>query len=739
MAPRIDVRVLGRPHVLVDNAVAPIIGRQLTLTLRLAFADRVSVTLGRLVEDVWTGGAGTEGAARVALTRLRSALGSGAVVLAQNGYALAPDVGIDAERFETLLDRARDRSLEIRARVHLLDKALAEWRGPAFDDVDRPSWVDAEAIRLDELHEQALDLRFELRLVIDEPASMVSELRTAVDRFPARERRAEMLALALYRSGRQSDALDVVSRTRATLRDRRGLTVSPALSGLEMRILRHDPDLLPVVRPVAGAGAVLADAQLRAAIALIRIGVFEEALTIVDATIAEARADGDQRTLALALLAQAQALSLSGGGDPQALIDQVQAIARASGDGQLLARAALVRIGSGAPEDTSAALVELTEPLELLPIDAHERVDLLCAAAVIVTFSDASTAAERLLDAARHSHESTGSSRSDAICLATRSMVAAVHGGDVESVHEMASQSYDVARRTEDPTVIVTAIQALLRAEYMLGNLRAVDDLLRPLERASAAALLPFGAVRVKLCETTNAIARGELDRVPLLIDATMRDGNRYRTFNTEAAATMQQLLLIFENDELSLLADLVRLRAKERGPGVWHAVLALCEPDDDEPLIELAPLVPADDSFWPFVALAAEAGASRSDTAIGRWCAPRLDGLGDRTIMVGLGTVVMGFATHFAALAHVAIGDLGAARARFERAITLARECGAALWEAHSIIELAGVLARSDAAATRAEARRSIAALRDSPITVQSARLARRVAQVARADDDGG
>jgi hypothetical protein len=444
--------------------------------------------------------------------------------------------------------------------------------------------------------------------------------------------------------------------------------------------------------------------------------------------------------LALALLARAQALSLSGDGDPHASIDQAQAIARACNDGQLLAKAALVRVGSGVPEDKTAALVELTEPLEMLPADAPERVDLLCAAAVIVTFIDASPAAERLLDAARHAHDASESLRSEAVLLAARSIVAAVQGAEIETVHEMASQSYEVACRAGDPTVTVAAIQALLRAEYTLGNLTAVDALLPVLRKAAGAGLLPFGAVRVSLCETTNAMARGELDRVQPLIEATMREGSRYRTFNTESAASVQQLLLLFERDELELLADLVRLRAKERGPGVWHAVLALCGSDvDAEPLIEIAPLVPVDDAFWPFVALAAEAGARRHDAAIGAWCATRLDGLGDRTITVGLGTVVMGFATHFAALAQVAVGDLDAARVRFEHAVALASRNGAALWEAHSTLELAGVLARSVDRGSIDEARRLVNALCRSPIMLQSARLARHVDEVSCAVGDGG
>ena len=193
-------------------------------------------------------------------------------------------------------------------------------------------------MRLDELREQAVDLRFELRLVDHEPASLVSELRSALDRCPSprtpgRDAGARAVPGGTPVRSARGDLPDAHDAPRTL-----GLAPSPALSELEMRILRQDPDLL-THRPRARRPSVgRTDARLRAAVALIRIGVYEEALTIVDATIAKARADGDQRTLALALLAQAQALSLSGGGDPHALIDQAQAIARARGDGQLLAQ-----------------------------------------------------------------------------------------------------------------------------------------------------------------------------------------------------------------------------------------------------------------------------------------------------------------------------------------------------------------------------------------------------------------
>ncbi len=111
----------------------------------------------------------------------------------------------------------------------------------------------------------------------------------------------------------------------------------------------------------------------------------------------------------------------------------------------------------------------------------------------------------------------------------------------------------------------------------------------------------------------------------------------------------------------------------------------------------------------------------------------PRLDELGDRTITVGLGTAVMGFATHFVGLAHVATGSLDTARNRFERAIELAAGNGAALWEAHSNVELADVCARSDDPHLLAESRLMLAALRASPVVRASNRLARRVTEVGR------
>ncbi len=330
-----------------------------------------------------------------------------------------------------------------------------------------------------------------------------------------------------------------------------------------MRILRQDPDLIRTVRERDGLAVDRTVPQLHTAVALIRIGVYEEALTIIDTTIAEARADGDQLTLARALLAQAQALSLSGGGDPHALIDQAQGIAR-PGDGQLLAQAALVRVGSGVPEDKTAALVELTEPLELLAADAPERVDLLSAAAVIVTFIDGSPAAERLLDAAQRLMNPRG----PRAAKPSGSRLGASSRGPRSGCHGCARDGDEVVRgrpqrRRRDGDG--GGDRGCCAAEYTLGNLTTVDELLPVLERA-ADRTLPFGAVRVSLCKTTNALARGELESSR---SSSTDIAGRQPVPNVQRRdrAAVQQLLLLFESDELGLLADLVRLRAKDADP----------------------------------------------------------------------------------------------------------------------------------------------------------------------------
>ena len=236
----------------------------------------------------------------------------------------------------------------------------------------------------------------------------------------------------------------------------------------------------------------------------------------------------------------------------------------------------------------------------------------------------------------------------------------------------------------------------MVRTRYMRGHLAAVDEALDSLERDAAAAGLGFGIVRVSLCRTTNALARGHLDRVPALIAFSRSEGARLHTFAAHPATLSQQLILMLELGEFAEIVAMAK-PAADRGPSVWHAVLARCGERDAAALHAVTDEVPtADDTFPLFVALAAEVAARDGHAELGAWCADRLDEMGDLTVTIGLGTIVMGFAAHFAGFAHAATGNVDEAVARFDRARTLALDSGADLWAAHSSIELAALLAPS-------------------------------------------
>ena len=722
----------------VDGIVAPLTGRQLLLAARLAMAHPVPVPRHRMLADVWPDETATDGAVRVALTRLRAALGADVVCRVENGYTLSSPTSVDANRFQALL-RANGATADSHRRLRTIDEALALWRGAPFEgnDLDQLPWVESEAIRLHELREQALDERFALLLDAEEASRIIPDLRSELGRDPTRESRAGLLALALYRAGRQADALTSIERTRTVLRDHLGLDPGPALRDLELRILRHDDDLrAPTGRPPEDLGALQTDGSLRSAATLTRVGAYEEAHAILDAAIATARHARDRRALARALLAAAQTSTLSAAADPHPLIDEARQIGRELRDGELLARCSLVRFGSGIPTDKSAALIELTEPLDLLPLSAPEQIDLLCAAAVLVIFIDASDAADRLMAAAERLHQAAPTLRSEVVWLTARSLVGAVRGTDPGQVDEWSARALELARSTGRADLTVLSIQARLRALYGAGRLATVDQLLEELDRSSRVASLSFGMVRVTLCRATNALARGDLAAVPDLLAATRAEGRRLRTFSTEGAALAQEVLLLLELDQRDRLLTIVRPVAARSPANAWHGLLALCGEPVRQPLLEIAAQIrPDDDSFAAFTALAAEVAARTGDAELGAWCLRHLEPRGESTIVVGLGTIVMGFARHFAGLARFATGDLDGAAADLEHAAWMATANAADLWRNHATVELADVLGRTDRTADRDRAWMLVDGLRavESGLTP---RLVRRCAEVVAALD---
>jgi DNA-binding SARP family transcriptional activator len=728
----VEVCVLGCPRVLVDGVAVSLTGRALLLTLRLALALPRALPTERLLHDVWPEASPMAGTVRVAISRLRAALGAETVQHRDGGYALSSAVGLDARRFADLVRSARDRGTPLEQRLNTYDEALRMWAGPAFDGFDRLEWIGHEAVHLDDLREHAIDERFELGLLSGDSTALLTDLRSAHDRSPMRERRSELLATALYRVGRQAEALAVLGRTRRVLRDELGLDPAPSLRELERRILSHDETLRLDPAAARASSTAEIESHLRAATTLARTGAYDDALAIVDQAAQIATRTNDRRSIALCLLARASAEGLAGRSADHQLIDGARAIARELRDGQLLARCALTRFGSGVPDDKQAALVELTEPLELLPRSAPEQVELLCAAAAIVTFTDGSHAADRLLEAAEHLYRGRPDVRTEATWLATRAIIGSVRGLPTHAVDEWATRSYELALTTDDPRLKVVTIQALLRSRYSRGDLNGVAEVLDELEQSSRQALISFGLVRVLLCRSTAALLQGELDRVHDLIAAARAEGRRLRTFAAEGATKSQELILLRELGFDAEIRSIVRELADQRPPGVWNAVLAVTgDVHEVKHLASIAPQVAANDTRPSFAAYAAEVAARHGDAPLGKWCSSLLDPLGDTMIMVGLGSVVLNAAPFYAGLGRLATGDVSGAVSRLERALSLTESGGAHLWRGHAAVELAEALRRSGDPNDRARAEALVASVVKGPVVTQSVSLRRRVDEV--------
>ena len=213
--------------------------------LLLLNANR-TVSRDRIVEELWPEGAPRTAAkvVQVYVTHLRRALGEVRERLESrgSGYVLRIEPHErDLDRFELLLERASAEDPGSRAQT--LREALALWRGPALSDFAYDDFVDAEASRLEELRLLALEQRIEADLELGTGPELVPELESLVAAHPLRERLRADLMLALYRAGRQADALAVFRDARRLLADELGLEPSAELRALEGAILRQDPAL----------------------------------------------------------------------------------------------------------------------------------------------------------------------------------------------------------------------------------------------------------------------------------------------------------------------------------------------------------------------------------------------------------------------------------------------------------------------------------------------------------------
>ena len=229
--------------------------RALLAVLLLAYRED-SVSASRLIDELWGNDPpATAGkAVQVHLSRLRSTLGPGQpIITLPSGYAvrIEPEQ-LDLARFEALSDRARAarRDGDLPAAAGLWREALSLFRGPPLADVPLRGLAAAEVGRLAELELTALDERIAVELELGEHVALVAELQALVAEHPYRERLHAQLMLALYRSGRQADALEAFRHARRTLVEDLGLEPGRELQQLESAVLVQDPALdLPPAEP----------------------------------------------------------------------------------------------------------------------------------------------------------------------------------------------------------------------------------------------------------------------------------------------------------------------------------------------------------------------------------------------------------------------------------------------------------------------------------------------------------
>jgi DNA-binding SARP family transcriptional activator len=254
-----EFRLLGPLEVCDDGRSLSLGGpKQRALLTMLLLRANEPVSVDELVDALW--GPSPPQTASTSLqncvSRLRKLVGPDALVWRAGAYELrVPPDQIDLGRFDELVARARESFAvgDPRSASTDLTAALALWRGRALADVAFESFVQTEIARLEERRIVAVEERIDAELQLGHHADLVADLEALVSANPLRERLAAQLMLALYRCGRQADALAVYQRTRGTLVEQLGIRPNPALRKLEQAILLQEPalELEPVPEPLA--------------------------------------------------------------------------------------------------------------------------------------------------------------------------------------------------------------------------------------------------------------------------------------------------------------------------------------------------------------------------------------------------------------------------------------------------------------------------------------------------------
>ncbi len=241
-----EFRVLGPLEVVHEGRVLQLgSGRQLALVTLLLLHANEAVSVDRLVDELWGESPPPPTASKIVrngVSLLRKELGD-RLVTQPPGYLLRVEEDeLDSEQLERAIE-SRD--------LQTLTVALSLWRGRPLSQVAYEPFAQTEIARLEELRLDALEARAEAQLALGRHVSAATELEALVQQHPERESLCGLLMVALYRSGRQVDALAAYQRTRRQLDEQLGIEPGPALRELEQKILNHDPSLSAPPAPEA--------------------------------------------------------------------------------------------------------------------------------------------------------------------------------------------------------------------------------------------------------------------------------------------------------------------------------------------------------------------------------------------------------------------------------------------------------------------------------------------------------
>lgn len=252
MKGEVEFQVLGPLRVLIDDREMSLRSRHQQVLLAMLLVHKGHpLSADQLIDALWGEHPPASAATTLHthLSRLRSRLGlPGVIARTGSGYSLQiPFERLDSARFERLISEGRQalRSGDATAASRRLQEGLGLWRGAAFGALAEVDTVRTEAGRLEELKLTAVEERVDADLVLGRHSRLIGELEVLAGEHPFRERFWGQLMVALYRSGRQAEALRTYQQARAVLGEELGIEPSPELHSLEEQILLQDPALQP--------------------------------------------------------------------------------------------------------------------------------------------------------------------------------------------------------------------------------------------------------------------------------------------------------------------------------------------------------------------------------------------------------------------------------------------------------------------------------------------------------------